>query len=110
MDVILKNLLMNSIKAVRQRWGEDRGRIVIKIQEFSDRLDMIAIAVEDNGIGILAEDRRKIFQWFWGRSKGWGVGLAFCQILAERNGGELVFDDQFNEGARFILALPRRSD
>jgi two-component system, OmpR family, sensor histidine kinase CiaH len=70
------------------------------------------IAVRDQGPGIAAADRERIFEPFARlpgkrRSRsGSGLGLAIARQLASRHGGELWVDDAPGGGARFTVRLP----
>ena len=69
------------------------------------------LSVSDQGPGIAPEDREVIFERFQrgrdtGGNAGFGLGLAIGRELAERMGGQLVLDDGYGPGARFILRLP----
>jgi signal transduction histidine kinase len=70
-----------------------------------------AIAVEDRGPGVPAEDAELIFERFrrgsnHGADGGFGLGLAIGRELARRMGGELVLTAGREVGARFVLRLP----
>jgi signal transduction histidine kinase len=68
------------------------------------------VAIADEGPGVPAEDRERIFARFArGRDAeagGFGLGLAIGRELARRMDGDLVLDDTA-AGARFVLWLPR---
>jgi signal transduction histidine kinase len=69
------------------------------------------LSVADRGPGIAPDDRKLIFERFQrgrdtGGKAGFGLGLAIGRELAERMGGELVLDESYGPGARFILRLP----
>lgn len=69
------------------------------------------IAFTDNGIGIPAGDRRRIFGMFErlnpeSKFPGSGVGLAICKRIAERHGGSIAVDSTPNVGSRFTVFLP----
>ena len=98
--VILENLLDNARKyasgAVRLA-GRVEGRVW-------------ALAVEDNGPGLSAEDATAIFEPFerrgsHGTSHGSGLGLSLSRQLARDMGGDLRADAQ-PHGAVFRIALP----
>jgi signal transduction histidine kinase len=101
---ILGNLLDNACK-----YSPDQ-RLVRLIAE---RNGVHAVlAVEDDGAGIAAEDRERIFERFTqlgnGRS-GLGLGLYIARQLAGAQGGELVLTEARHAGgARFELRLPLR--
>ena len=68
------------------------------------------VTVDDNGPGIAEEDPERIFGAFErgdeaaGR-EGYGLGLAICQRLIERHGGELGLDAAPEGGSRFWFSL-----
>ena len=73
--------------------------------------DAVAIRVQDQGPGVLDEEREAIFQRFRrGRDTagqaGFGLGLAIGRELARRMGGDLVLDPAVVPGACFTLRLP----
>jgi signal transduction histidine kinase len=73
----------------------------------------VGILVEDEGPGVPAEDRDRIFERFARGAEavpgGFGLGLAIGRELARRMGGDLVLDDA-EAGARFVLWLPVAPD
>jgi signal transduction histidine kinase len=40
-------------------------------------------------------------------SDGTGIGLPMARNIAQRLGGDIRLDTEYNNGARFILTLPR---
>lgn len=67
-----------------------------------------SIAVEDDGGGIPAAERKKIFRRFYKSpdSDGFGLGLAMAKKIAEENGGELEVEEGA-AGARFVMKFYR---
>ncbi len=68
------------------------------------------IAVADNGIGIDPQHFDKIFVIFErletaAATEGTGVGLALCQRIAQRFGGNIQVDSAPNAGTTFVVAL-----
>lgn len=70
--------------------------------------DTVVIDVSDTGPGVPAELRHRLFEPFvTGKLRGTGLGLALCQRLAERMGGEVILLDGLPTVFRVIL--PRLS-
>jgi signal transduction histidine kinase len=73
----------------------------------SQQSDMIAIAVQDTGVGIPPENMGKLFEpLFTTKINGIGLGLAVSQKLAEANGGRIEVHSQPGQGSTFTLYLP----
>ena len=65
--------------------------------------------VHDNGTGIPAEIRDKLFQpFFTTKPSGTGLGLAISRELAQAHGGDLVLVETGPSGSSFELYLPER--
>jgi signal transduction histidine kinase len=69
------------------------------------------VSVSDDGVGIDQEDQDRIFEVFQqGHSRrehpGAGIGLALCERIIERHGGEIWVDSEPGEGATFSFTLP----
>lgn len=85
-------------------------RVVVRARQ---RRDGVLIQVDDDGVGIPAGDREKVFEPFVrltpGDGKGTGLGLALVHRIATRNGGFVVAEESDLGGARFSLHLPLES-
>ncbi|MGW9157548.1 sensor histidine kinase [Microbacterium sp. NPDC055665] len=73
----------------------------------------VFVTVEDDGAGVPAEERERIFERFVrldeARSRdagGSGLGLAIARGIASSARGTLAVDDSRWGGARFVLTLP----
>jgi light-regulated signal transduction histidine kinase (bacteriophytochrome) len=69
------------------------------------------IEIQDQGIGIPAEDLDKIFGMFKrlhrkDEYEGTGIGLAVCQRIAEQCGGGISVCSIIGEGSTFTVTLP----
>jgi signal transduction histidine kinase len=77
--------------------------------ELIARGELAGISVEDEGPGVAADDRERIFERFSRGPEavpgGFGLGLAIGREVARRMGGDLVLEDGA-AGARFVLWLP----
>jgi len=102
---VLRNLIDNAV-----RYGQ-RARVGVTVDE-SD----ICIHIEDDGPGIPAEMRARIFDPFVrleeSRSQetgGIGLGLAIARTIAHAHGGDIEVADSDAGGAVFTVRLPRQS-
>ena len=103
-DALLRcvmNLIGNAMDAV----PEESGRITVTVRNLSG--DMLEIMVADNGPGIPADVRDKIFDIFFSTKggRGTGLGLACSAKIAREHGGSLELSDTI-KGACFRLTLP----
>lgn len=92
----LANLLDNARRHAAQR---------VDITVSADD-DDVHIEISDDGPGVPAEDRERIFGRFVtvGPHGGSGLGLPVARGVAQAHGGDLVYVD-----GTFVLSLPRRS-
>ncbi len=68
----------------------------------------LRIAVRDNGPGIAAEERSKIFEPFYTtKTKGTGLGLAIVRRIIEAHRGEIAVSEGTDSGAEILITLPR---
>lgn len=71
-----------------------------------------AVSVTDNGLGIPAEQRRKVFEMFAqidpANGLGHGVGLSTCQRIVDRHGGRIAATDTPGGGTTITFTLPAR--
>ncbi|MEV0683924.1 HAMP domain-containing sensor histidine kinase [Nocardia sp. NPDC050378] len=74
--------------------------------------DRVVIAVDDNGTGVPAAERDRVFERFARGSNatkiGSGLGLALVAQQAQLHGGRAYFENSFLGGARLVLDLPIR--
>jgi two-component system sensor histidine kinase SenX3 len=72
--------------------------------------DAVELAVSDQGTGIPASERDRIFEKFVkagsGVGRGTGVGLFIAQGLVREMGGRIHVDSQEGSGSRFAFELP----
>jgi PAS domain S-box-containing protein len=104
-EQVLGNLVVNACQSMT-----NGGKMTIAAA-IND--DMIAITVQDTGVGIPPENLEKIFEpLFTTKSRGIGLGLAVSQKLAEANGGRIEVQSTSSPqgdtgvGSAFTLYLP----
>jgi len=67
----------------------------------------LEISVIDNGPGVPADMREKIFESFYtSRPDGTGLGLAVARSIVRAHGGDIMLLDEDGGGARFVIRLP----
>ncbi len=103
---ILNNMLANAL-----RYSDSGGSIslICKVEDNS-----IQFTVADQGPGVIAEDRQRIFEPFkksrpspnQPEKGGAGLGLAIARSLVELHGGRIWVEDTSGPGARITFALP----
>lgn len=104
-EMCLNNLISNAYK-----YTNNGGHVVLTISDMPDR---VVFSVKDDGIGIVPEARKEIFQSFFrtsrgqAKSKGDGIGLSFVQTLVELHGGEMHLESEVNKGSTFSFYIPK---
>ena len=105
---ILLNLLDNAIK-----YGPDGQTVTVTLNAPTAADPMLRLAVDDQGHGVPARDRRRVWSPFVrledraGSTGGSGLGLSVVRDLARRHGGRVEILDAPGGGARLLLALPQ---
>jgi len=102
---VLYNLVENAIK-----YSPEGGEIKIFARCENGH---VVIGVSDQGIGISADDRSRLFQSFErleGKEQrkvpGLGLGLRVCRIIIEAHGGKIWVESAPGKGSTFYFTLP----
>ena len=109
LDQILTNLLVNASQAVPDAPPQDN-RITISTRCEKDR---VVISVEDNGIGMNAEQQKRVFEPFFTtkpRGVGVGLGLSICREIARAHQGDVICFSEEGRGTRFEVNFPMVSE
>lgn len=103
---VLFNLVENAIK-----YGKTEGHVSIGGRETSER--HVELWVKDDGPGIPAESRERVFERFYrvdrARSRetgGTGLGLAIVKHIVQAHGGEVWVKSDVGVGSTFFFTLP----
>jgi signal transduction histidine kinase len=100
-----KQALLNLMVNARQVMKEG-GCVTVRTRAGSH--GEVVIEVEDDGPGIPAEVRARIFEVFYSsRGGGTGLGLPIARQIVERHGGTIEVDSVEGRGTTFRIRLPR---
>ncbi len=111
---VLLNLFNNAFYTVEQREKiESNGyelTVSVRTRQLSDGVE---IRVSDNGTGIPAAIREKIFQPFFttkptGQGTGLGLSLSY-DIITKGHGGSMSVESEEGKGTTFLVTLPEKS-
>ena len=102
---ILRNLLTNAIKFTMRD-----GKVVMRAKKNDSKL--VEISVCDTGVGMSAENVKKLFKieekvssvGTEGESST-GLGLLLCKEFIEKNGGTIWVESQIGKGSTFTFSL-----
>lgn len=108
-EQVINNLLNNAIK-----FTETGGvKLLVDLQEETEKQVLIGLKIIDSGIGIPEEDLEKIFKPFYqsdgdtSRSYGGtGLGLTITKALVELMGGKISIKSSPGQGTEITLVLP----
>ncbi len=97
---VVLNLLVNAIQAL-----QDGGRI--RIATLEEKGGTVGFAVEDDGPGLPAELRDRVFNPFvTSREEGTGLGLAFVERAVKAHRGTVEVRSQEGVGTTFAVRIP----
>jgi signal transduction histidine kinase len=105
----LENIVRNAVDALAGRGGRIS---IIALSDEPSTLNRddgsVHIVIADNGPGIAASVRKRIFEpGVSTKSGGWGVGLALSRrIIEELHNGRIVVEDRPSGGTVFDVTLP----
>lgn len=97
---VVYNLIDNAAK-----YSPENSEIMVRAREMEG---LIEFSVEDQGKGIRAEDREKVFEKFYrgyNIPKGFGLGLAIVRGIVEAHNGTIRIEDG-KIGTKFVFELP----
>ncbi|NIU00463.1 MAG: response regulator [Nitrosopumilaceae archaeon] len=107
---IFERIINNLFSFAFQNAG-DNSTIRVKTETFGE--DFIILKISHEGRHIPEKFHKKIFTKFAqnelknaGFKPARGLGLIFCRMAIEANGGTIEIDPEFKDGTAFILRLP----
>jgi two-component system phosphate regulon sensor histidine kinase PhoR len=103
---VIFNLLDNALK-----YSVQDPSIQVRLEAGQEQL---LLSVTDNGMGIPAAYKERIFEKFFRvptgdrhNVKGYGLGLSYASYVLQRHGGEISVESQEGTGSRFTVKIPR---
>jgi len=104
---VLINVLANAIAAVRGLHSDGGGEVVVTL-DFDRAAARARLEIADNGPGIAAEDKSRVFEpYFTTKKGGTGLGLAIVSSVVSDHQGEVRIFDNSPQGTRLVITLPQ---
>jgi two-component system nitrogen regulation sensor histidine kinase NtrY len=98
---VVANLVSNACRAVK-----GAGKVTIDID--MDPVSGVELSVSDDGPGVPAEIRDRIFEPYVTGGEGQGLGLAIVKAIVSDHGGFVKVFDRWPKGTSFTVTLPFR--
>lgn len=102
---VIMNLIDNAIF-----YSKPKGKITIELLK---KQNEITLRVKDNGIGVPAQEKKRLFTKFYRASNarkqrpdGTGIGLFMAQKVVIAHGGSMIFESTEGKGSTFGFHLP----
>ncbi|GAA0387900.1 hypothetical protein GCM10009093_13320 [Brevundimonas terrae] len=112
MKQVFLNLVSNAIKFTPRA-----GRVMLMLTPLIERPGYIRVAIKDTGIGIAADDIKRLAQPFVQvenqhakTTQGTGLGLALTKSLIEMHGASMVIESEPSIGTTVWFDLPVRAN
>jgi two-component system phosphate regulon sensor histidine kinase PhoR len=93
------------------KYSKAAPRVTVHLQ---GEQEFVVLSVSDNGIGIPASYKDKIFEKFFRvptgdqhNVKGYGLGLSYVAYVVQRHGGEVIVRSEEGVGSHFTIKIPR---
>lgn len=103
LEQVWLNLVTNAVK-----YTLENGFVKISIHQKNEEID---VKIKDNGIGIIEEDQKYIFESFYKVDKsrtlkGSGLGLAITKKIVRLHEGAIRVESKKEQGSIFTVTLP----
>ena len=103
---VIFNLMDNALK-----YSSDKP-LILTVETWNDK-ENLCISIEDNGIGIVKDELKRIFEKFYRVStgnlhnvKGFGLGLAYVKKIITEHRGSIKVESELGIGTKFIISIP----
>jgi PAS domain S-box-containing protein len=107
---VVVNLLSNALK-----YSPANTPVTLRVREAGE---MYHVSVEDRGLGVPPQERRRVFQRFYrspgvrvqsGSGVGLGLGLYISREIVRAHGGDIWVESRPGQGSVFTFSIPRAS-
>ena len=109
----INNLISNAIKFT----PNGKIKVMLTTAQQEQGLARLIFAVQDNGIGMTAEQQKHIFEAYTqgdksiaGRFGGTGLGMTITKEIIELMGGTISVRSELGKGSIFVLSLPFKNN
>ena len=104
---VFRNILNNAVAAIRSYNISKNGEVLAKLN-FDRKTMRAVIEFADNGPGVPASDKNRIFEpYFTTKKGGTGLGLAIVSTVISDHQGEVRVFDKQPHGTRIVITLPQ---
>jgi signal transduction histidine kinase len=110
-EPLLLQMLLNNLLDNAHKYAAIDTPILVELKEQHGK---IIFSVTDQGEGLAASDKEKIFEKFYRvgteftrTSKGTGLGLYLCKKIAQLHSGQLLVTDNQPKGSVFSFIFPK---
>jgi two-component system phosphate regulon sensor histidine kinase PhoR len=93
------------------KYSDAAPKININMTGNEEKVDLV---IEDSGIGIPDEYKRRIFEKFFRvptgnvhNAKGYGLGLSYVAHIIEKHNGTIDVESIPGDGSKFVISLPK---
>jgi len=103
---VFSNLVDNAVTAAVAESGQEAPKISLS-SKYDAELKTLRIVVADNGPGIPASDRQRVFEPYYStKESGTGLGLAIVKRIIEDHNGFIRALANENRGTKMVIELP----
>jgi len=104
---MLMNLVDNAVFAVLNNQNSGVNPKITLRTEYNSSTDRVILEISDNGLGIHAENKGRIFEpYFTTKQEGTGLGLAIVNSVISDHQGRIAVHDNLPHGTRFVVDIP----
>ncbi len=104
-EIILSNFISNALKYQNPEENNKTVAIAVTVNE-----EQAIIRIRDNGVGILPEDKKNIFEQFYrnNNQQGIGLGLFIANEALSKLSGTILLESEINKGSTFTINIPNQ--